>query len=133
MKFTSPKPFTQNRSILTEGKFLLSQNAQRPLLLLKIGPWMRWTSTIELRRPGRRTMPWAYHSNPVAKVGTAETVIRNDTAASSRMTRYAARCANDASMHLSAQTHFLIWSNTGRSRSVSQERINVSSFQSGAV
>src|SRR4029077_214819 len=46
-------------------------------LLLKIGPWMRWTSTIELRLPGRRTMPWAYQSNPVAKVGTAEPSIRN--------------------------------------------------------
>jgi hypothetical protein len=68
---------------------------------------MRWTSTIELRRPGRRTMPWAYHSNPVAKVGTAETVIRNDTAASPRMTRYAARCANDASMHPECPDSFL--------------------------
>src|SRR4029077_6624858 len=37
---------------------------------------MRWTSTIELRLPGRRTMPWAYQSNPVAKVGTAELVIK---------------------------------------------------------
>src|SRR3989442_15624390 len=33
----------------------------------------------------------------------------------------------------SLQTHFLIWSNTRMSRFVSQERVNPSSFESGAV
>jgi hypothetical protein len=68
---------------------------------------IRWTSTINPGRPARRTMPSEYQSNPVAKVGTAETVIRNDTAASPRMTRYAARCANDASMHPECPDSFL--------------------------
>jgi hypothetical protein len=46
-------------------------------LLLKIGPSMRLTPTIELRRPGRKTIPCEYQSKPVAKVGTAEPSIRN--------------------------------------------------------
>jgi hypothetical protein len=33
---------------------------------------MRLTSTIELRRPGRKMIPCEYQSKPVAKVGTAE-------------------------------------------------------------
>jgi hypothetical protein len=45
-------------------------------LLLKIGPRMRLTSTIEPRRPGRKTVPCEYHSNPVA-FGTGELVIRS--------------------------------------------------------
>jgi hypothetical protein len=31
---------------------------------------------MELKRPGRRIVPWEYQSNPVAKVGTAEPEIR---------------------------------------------------------
>jgi hypothetical protein len=45
-------------------------------LLLKIGPSMRLTSTIELSRPGRKTIPCEYQSNRVAKVGFAVPVIR---------------------------------------------------------
>jgi hypothetical protein len=57
--------------------------AQRESMLLcgflavKIGPWMRLTSTIELSRPGRKTIPCEYQSKPVANVGTAEPSIKN--------------------------------------------------------
>jgi hypothetical protein len=37
---------------------------------------MRLISTIELRRPARKIVPCEYQSNPVAKFGTAEAVIR---------------------------------------------------------
>jgi hypothetical protein len=37
---------------------------------------MRLTTTIELNRPGRKTMLCEYQSNPVAKVGFAVPVIR---------------------------------------------------------
>ena len=40
---------------------------------------MRLTSTIELSRPGRKTIPCEYQSNPVAKVGFAEVVIRKSS------------------------------------------------------
>ena len=45
-------------------------------LLLKIGPLIRLTSTIEVTRPGRKITPCEYQSKPVAKVGTAEPVIK---------------------------------------------------------
>ena len=45
-------------------------------LLLKTGPSMRFTSTIEPRQAGRKIIPCEYQSKPVAKVGTAELVIR---------------------------------------------------------
>jgi hypothetical protein len=38
---------------------------------------MRLISTIELRRRVRKIVPCEYQSNPVAKLGTAEAVIRN--------------------------------------------------------
>ena len=76
------------------------------------GSLMRLTSTIELMRTWR-------------KINALRVPLKAGC--------YAARCANDASMHPSTQPHFLIRLNTGRSRSVSQERVNISSFESGAV
>ena len=46
-------------------------------LTIKDRPLIRLTSTIEVRRPGRKIIPCVYQSKPVAKVGTAEPSIRN--------------------------------------------------------
>jgi hypothetical protein len=48
----------------------------RFFLAVKDRSSMCLTSTIEPRRAGRKTIPCEYQSNPVAKVGTGEVIIR---------------------------------------------------------
>src|SRR4030095_2452865 len=82
---------------------------------------MRLTSTIETRRAGRKIIRCEYQQS------------RLQTLALLNLQSEITRPANDASIHPTIQPHFLIRSNTGRSKSAFQDRVNVSSFKSGAV
>src|SRR5215471_6682056 len=88
---------------------------------------MRLISTIDPKWRGRRMTRCEYQSKSVANVGRTEPSIKSETPCIAPLL-HCLVTSETTLLHTLDQTHFLIRSNTGRSRSMSQERVNVSSI-----